>query len=100
LRILEQVGVQINENDFLQFLARNGLNVDYDEKRVKMPPYLIEECIKKAPKNVTLHAREPKHNISLEERKIYAHPVGGAANVIDIDSRARYSVYRRENSWL
>ena len=86
LRILEQVGVQINENDFLQFLARNGLNVDYNEKRVKMPPNLIEESIKKAPKNVTLYAREPKHNISFEEGKIYAHPVGGAANVIDIDS--------------
>jgi trimethylamine--corrinoid protein Co-methyltransferase len=86
LRILEQVGVQINENDFLQFLARNGLNVDYNEKRVKMPPNIVEESIKKAPKNVTLYAREPKHNISLEEGKIFAHPVGGAANVIDIDS--------------
>lgn len=86
LRILEQVGVQINEKDFLQLLARNGLNVDYNEKRVKMPPNLIEESIKKAPKNVTLYAREPKHNISLEEGRIYAHPVGGAANVIDIDS--------------
>jgi trimethylamine--corrinoid protein Co-methyltransferase len=86
LKILEQAGVQINENDFLQFLARKGLNVDYNEKRVKMPPSLIEESIKKAPKTVTLYAREPKHSISLEEGKIYAHPVGGAANVIDIDS--------------
>ena len=86
LRILEQVGVQINENDFLQFLARNGVNVDFNEKRAKMSSNLIEDCIKKVPKSVTLYARESKHNISLEDGRICAHPVGGAANVIDIDS--------------
>jgi len=86
LKILEEVGVLVHENDFLKFLARNGVNVDFDEKRAKMPPSLIEECIKKTPKHVTLFAREPKYNISLDEGKIYAHPVGGAANVLDIDS--------------
>jgi trimethylamine--corrinoid protein Co-methyltransferase len=86
LKILEHAGVRINENGFLQFLARNGLNVDHNEKRAKIPPNLIEESIKKAPKNLKLHAREPKHNISLEEGRIYAHPVGGAANVVDINS--------------
>lgn len=77
LRILEQVGVQINENDFLQFLARNGVNVDFNEKWAKMSSNLIEDCIKKAPKSVTLYARESKHNISLEDGRICAHPVGG-----------------------
>ncbi len=86
LKILEEVGVLIHESDFLKFLARNGVNVDFDEKRAKMPLSLIEECIKKTPKHVTLYAREPKYNISLDEGKIYAHPVGGAANVLDIDS--------------
>jgi trimethylamine--corrinoid protein Co-methyltransferase len=86
LKILEEVGVLIHENNFLKFLARNGVNVDLDEKRAKMPSSLIEECIRKTPKHVTLYAREPKHNISLDEGKIYSHPVGGAANVLDIDS--------------
>ena len=86
LKILEEVGVLIHGNDFLKFLARNGVDVEYDEKRAKMPSSLIEECIRKTPKHVTFYAREPKYNISLEEGKIYSHPVGGAANVIDIDS--------------
>ncbi len=86
LKVLEEVGVLIHENDFLKFLAQNGVNVDFDDKRAKMPPDLIEECIRKTPKHVTLYAREPKNNISLDEGKIYTHPVGGAANVLDVDS--------------
>jgi len=86
LKILEAVGVIINENSLLNFLAHNGVTVDADEKRAKLPPSLIEECIKKAPTHVTFYARDPKRNISLEEGKIYTHPVGGAANVIDVDS--------------
>lgn len=86
LKILEEVGVLIHENDFLKFLADNGVDVDFGNKRAKMPSSLIEECIRKAPKRVKLYARDPKHNIELEDGKIYTHPVGGAANIIDIDS--------------
>jgi trimethylamine--corrinoid protein Co-methyltransferase len=86
LKILEEVGVLIHENDLLKLLAHNGVNVDFDGKRAKMPPSLIKECIEKTPKHVTLYAREPKNNIPLDEGTIYTHPVGGAANVLDIDS--------------
>lgn len=86
LEILEKVGVLIHENDFLKFLADNGANVDFDGKRARMSSALVEECMKKAPKHVTLFAREPEHNVQLEKGKIFAHPVGGAAIVIDIDS--------------
>lgn len=86
LRILEEVGVLIHDEDFLSFLNDNGVNVDFKGKRAKFPASLVEECIKKAPKQVTLYAREPKHNITLGNGKIYTHPVGGAANVIDLNS--------------
>lgn len=92
LKILEEVGVLVHDNDFLNFLNNNGVNVDFNGKRAKMPASLVKECIKKAPKHVTLYAREPKYNITLRDGKIYTHPVGGAANVIDLNSgRARPS---------
>jgi len=96
LKILEEVGVLIHENDFLKFLADNGMNVDFNSKRAKMLPSLVEECIKKTPKHVTLYAREPKHDIELGDGKIYTHPVGGAANVIGIDSGAVRPSTRRD----
>jgi trimethylamine--corrinoid protein Co-methyltransferase len=86
LNILEETGVLIHDNDFLKFLAERGAKVDFDKKRAKMPSVLVKECVKRAPERVTFYARDPKHDAVLEEGKIYSHPTGGAANVIDLDS--------------
>ena len=83
LRILEEVGVVIHDYNFLKFLADAGLSVDLDKKRAKMQSALVEECIKKTPKHLILYARDSRHNVELGENRIYAHPVGGASNVID-----------------
>ncbi|MEM2889715.1 MAG: trimethylamine methyltransferase family protein [Candidatus Bathyarchaeia archaeon] len=86
LKILERVGVLIHQTEFLKFLDDNGMYVDFERKRAKIPSSLVEECIKKTPRNITLYAREQKHDIKLGDGKIYAHPVGGAINVIDLES--------------
>lgn len=86
LRILEECGVLVHDEDFLKFLSDNGANVDFKSKRARFPASLIEECIRKTPKRVMLYAREPKYNIVLGDGRIYAHPGGGAINVIDLNS--------------
>lgn len=88
LEILKEAGVSIHDLDFLKFLASAGANVDLDKKRAKIPSALVDECMKKAPKHVTFYARDPKHDVKFEDGKIYTHPTGGQANVIDLDSGA------------
>jgi trimethylamine--corrinoid protein Co-methyltransferase len=95
IRILEEVGVLIHEVEFLRFLARNGVNVDIDKKRARLSPELVHECIKKTPKHMTLYSIDRKHDVELGDGKIYAHPVGGASSVIDLDSlEVRYSTLK------
>jgi trimethylamine--corrinoid protein Co-methyltransferase len=96
LKILEEAGVFINDNDFLKFLANVGAKVDLDKKRAKVPSTLVNECIKKAPKQVTFYARDPKYDAKFEDGKIYTHPTGGAANVIDLDSGAARPATRKD----
>jgi trimethylamine--corrinoid protein Co-methyltransferase len=86
LKVLEEVGVAVYEDSFLKFLADSGVNVDFDKKTVRISPSLVMESIKKAPKQVTLYARDPKYDVELEDGKIYAHALGGAATVVDLDS--------------
>jgi len=86
LDVLEEAGVSIQDPDFLRFLETAGAVVDYDKKTARMPPALINDCMKKAPKQVTFYARDPKHVVRFDQGKIYAHPTGGAANVLDLDS--------------
>jgi len=87
LRILEQVGVVVYEDSFLKFLADSGADVDFDKKTVTFSSSLVMECIKKTPRRVMLYARDPKCDVELDDGKIYAHAVGGSANVVDPDSR-------------
>ncbi len=96
LRILEEVGVLIHDNDFLRVLANAGASVDLDSKRTRIPSTLVSECVKKAPKCIALYARDPKYNVEFVNGKIYTHPVGGAANVIDLDSGLVRPATRRD----
>jgi len=96
LKVLEEAGVLIHDHDFLKFLADAGVNADFDKKRAKIPSALVNECIKKAPKHVTFYARDPKHNVEFEDGKIFTHPVGGAANVIDLDSGSARLANRKD----
>src|SRR3989337_908500 len=88
LEILEDVGVLIHDIDFLKFMDEAGAIVDYDRKRAKMSSSLVEESVKKAPRHVTFYARDARNNVRFDEEKIFTHPVGGAANVFDLDSGA------------
>ena len=86
LTILENVGVFVYEDSFLRFLIDSGMNVDFDKRNVKLPPSLVKECIKKTPKRMILHAQDPKFDVELDDERIYAHAVGGAVRVVDLDS--------------
>jgi len=96
LKVLEEAGVSIRDDDFLKFLADMGVEVDLGKKRAKMTSALVNECIKKAPKHVTFYARDPKNDVVFDNGKIYTHPTGGAANVIDIDSGAARLANRKD----
>jgi len=86
LQVLEEAGVSIQDPDFLRFLADAGATLDYEKKRARIPPALVNESMKKAPRQMTFFARDPKHDVKFEGGGIHAHPTGGAANVLDLDS--------------
>src|SRR5512139_312383 len=86
LNILEEVGIRIHSSDFLKFLGDSGATIDVERKRAKFPPDLVEKSVKKAPRHVTFYARDSKHNVRFDEDRIFTHPLGGAANVFDLDS--------------
>jgi trimethylamine--corrinoid protein Co-methyltransferase len=96
LRVLEEAGVSVQDPDFLKFLETAGANVDYDKKRAGMSEALVNECMKKAPKQLTFYARDAKHDVKFENGKIYAHPTGGAANVLDLDSGTARPATRKD----
>ena len=80
LRILSEVGVVLTHPEAREVLTGAGATVH--NKRVLMPPELVEQEVAKCPQQVTVHGRG-EQSVVLGNGTLYWHNVGGARNVYD-----------------
>ena len=57
--------------------------MDYEKKIVKIPPYLVEDSLRKAPPKVLLAGRDPKNDVVLESNRVNFLTFGEGIMVID-----------------
>jgi len=65
LRILEEIGVKVSSEKVQSLLAENGAEVDASCSIVKIPSSLVEETIKKAPREMVLCGRDPDFDLKI-----------------------------------
>jgi trimethylamine--corrinoid protein Co-methyltransferase len=70
LEILETVGVRVNHDVAVEMLRAAGCRVEAGNV-VKMPRWLVEECIRSVPSGITVYNRVGQEAMRLEGRKIY-----------------------------
>ncbi len=58
LEVLWVTGVRVEHERALKLFEKNGCPVDYDNMRVRIPPALVEECLRKAPSSFHCEARD------------------------------------------
>jgi trimethylamine--corrinoid protein Co-methyltransferase len=63
LRILKETGVKILSEKVRKLLAENGAEVDGDI--VKIPKPMVEEAVRRVPREITLAAREPECDLNI-----------------------------------
>lgn len=96
LDILEEVGVKVPVEEALKLCADAGADVDFKRQIVKMPQYLVEECVKKSPHKVTLYGRDADLKLYLGEDKVYFGTVGFAPRILDMEN-GRYRSLNQED---
>lgn len=82
LKILEEIGVEINDREAIQLAKSKGAVVDEDKRIVRFPSGLAMDFIHKAPSRVNLCGREEKHDLILEKKRVYLGTGGTALNVL------------------
>ncbi len=65
LKILQEIGIKVLSKKVQSLLGEKGAEVDASRSTVKIPSSLVEEAIKKAPKEMTLCGRNPKSDLKL-----------------------------------
>jgi len=83
-RILDTIGVRINDGSFLEALEKRGARVDYEEQRVRFGGDWLEEVLGRAPSRFTLCSRDGKNDLDLGEGKVYFANGGRVFRILDM----------------
>jgi len=83
LRIIEEIGCEVNSNTALIALEKAGANVDREKRRVRLPREKALELISKAPSEVTLCGHDEKNDIHLGGSRVYTGTGGTALNIYE-----------------
>ncbi len=92
LVILEKHGIEVFHEEGRNILSKNGARVD--GVKVYFPPALVEEQLKIAPSEFTLHARNPEKSVTVGGDNAVMVPGYGSPFVMDLEEgRRRNSNY-------
>ena len=88
-RILEELGLEFQNERALDILAAGGASVDRETRIVRFGRDLVREHVGRAPAEFTLHARNPARDLRIGGNSIVFAPVAGPPNCSDLDRGRR-----------
>jgi trimethylamine--corrinoid protein Co-methyltransferase len=71
LDVLEKTGVVFDYDKALDILEEGGCWVDREKKQVRMPGWLVEQCLAQAPSSFTIKARTPEYDLRVGGTTFY-----------------------------
>lgn len=83
LEVLYKTGVKVEDDEALEIFYGGGAEVDRTNHIVKIPPYLVEDAIRSAPRTLFLAGRNPKNDIVLDGSRVGFTNFGEGIRVID-----------------
>jgi trimethylamine--corrinoid protein Co-methyltransferase len=83
LEVLNDVGCKVQHEGALKHFSDAGAEVDEKAQLVKIPTWLVEEALHKAPHRVRLYSRKPGYDITCGIGKVYFVNSYGCPFVID-----------------
>ena len=81
--MLKEIGIDFLHDEARAMLKSAGADVDPASRRVRFDPALVEAHIGLAPKEFTLHARNPARNLTIGGRHVAFGSVASAPNSFD-----------------
>ena len=81
LEVLWKTGVLVEHDRALQLFKKKGCSVDLDERRVRIPPAVVEDCLRKAPSIFCVKARDPRDDLVIGGDTVYFTPFPGMQTV-------------------
>ncbi len=97
LDILENTGIRLDHERGMKLFAKNGCKVSYDDMRVRIPPGLVEECLRKAPSSFRLRGRDSSRDLIIGGDTLYFGTFPGM-RFVDVKTWETRAAKKKENS--
>jgi trimethylamine--corrinoid protein Co-methyltransferase len=95
LNTLENTGIRIEHERARKLCEKNGCKVNHDDMRVRFPPSLVEECLRKSPSGFRWKARETKNDVLIGGNRVYFTASPGM-DIVDLDTWEPRAATRKE----
>jgi len=86
LTLLETVGFGNSIPSCIEVCTRAGA-IYGDDGRLRFPRALVEETIRKAARNFTLHGQDPRHDMLVQGKRVHYGTAGAAVHLVDVEKR-------------
>ena len=85
-RILQRVGIKIDDPNWLDKLGKAGARVDLDEHRVRFEGEWLDEVLSRAPSRFTLYSRDGRNDLHLGEGVVHFGNGGRVFRILDMST--------------
>jgi trimethylamine--corrinoid protein Co-methyltransferase len=96
VEVLAGVGVHVDDETTCGMLREVGAQIDETKGIVKIPEWLVDEALKKAPKEFVLYGRDGTRQLMLGQWDTYFTTGGYATYVYDLSTNVRREVNSRD----
>jgi trimethylamine--corrinoid protein Co-methyltransferase len=83
LEILWNTGVLVKAPAARDLLRQAGALVEDEKALCRIPGYIVEEALKRAPSSFTVYARNPANDVPVSTRSVHYEPMIGRLNCYD-----------------
>jgi trimethylamine--corrinoid protein Co-methyltransferase len=87
--ILEETGVKVLSKGVLDIYKKGGAKVDYENKIVKIPEKIVDECIESAPSEYKLYGRDGDNFLNFGKNLGYSASGHNAIYILDTKTMER-----------
>ena len=86
LQILEEIGLSLAPETGIAAMTAYGAVYSEDDGRVRYPRAVVEKALKDANRDLTLHGRDPKHDLHPGGHRVHYGTAGAAVHLANIET--------------
>jgi trimethylamine--corrinoid protein Co-methyltransferase len=87
IRILEEIGVFVENEEALSLLDGGGARVEREHKRVYIPAPMIEQALDTAPTRILVYNRHGEAVMDLGDHRVHFNPGSAALRIYDYEGK-------------